>query len=61
MSDAIEWLYARDVAADLDLTVRQAQRLIKRIPGAKLLYRHERGRGERWHVSRAAYNAWRMS
>lgn len=61
MSEAIEWLYARDVAADLDLTVRQAQRWLKRIPGAELLYQFEGARGERWRITRAAYDAWRAS
>lgn len=60
MSEAIEWLYARDVAADLDLTVQRARHWIRRIPGAELLYQNEGG-GERWRVSRAAYDAWRAS
>jgi flavin-dependent dehydrogenase len=56
VSDATEWLYVGDVAAEFDLSRRQAQRAIKRIPGAQMLYRDERG--ERWRVSRAALDAW---
>jgi DNA-binding MarR family transcriptional regulator len=51
------WLRPKDIAEDLGVTTQHATRLIKRIPGAELLYRH--GGGERWRVSREAYDAWR--
>lgn len=57
MSDT-EWLYTRHLVKEFDLTPRQAQRVIKRIPGAQLLYRFDSGRGERWRISRPALDAW---
>lgn len=59
MSEAIEWLYARDVAADLGVSRTTACDLLRRIPGAELLYRYEGRKGERWRVPRAAYDTWR--
>lgn len=60
MSDT-EWLYAKDVAADLDVSRTTACSRLKRIPGAELVYRFVTRKGERWRVSRAAYDAWRAS
>jgi hypothetical protein len=53
------WLRPRDIAADLGVSEQYARRLIRRIPGAELLYRFEARRGERWRVSRADYERWR--
>lgn len=55
------WLYASDLAAELDITRQYAARLIKRIPGAEMLYRYDGRRGERWRVSRAAFAVWRAA
>jgi DNA-binding MarR family transcriptional regulator len=55
----VEWLYPRDIAEELCVSRQHATRLIKRIPGAELLYKFEGRRGERWRVARAAYDAWR--
>lgn len=55
------WLHPADIGADLDITRQQATRLIKRIPGAELLYRYEGRKGERWRVSREAYDAWKLA
>lgn len=59
MSDAVEWLYARDLMADLDVCRSTACALLRRIPGAQIMYRFETRKGERWRVTRAAYDAWR--
>lgn len=56
-----EWLYARDVAEDLGVSRPTAQKLLKGIPGAELLYRYENRAGERWRVSRDEYDRWRAT
>lgn len=55
------WLYARDLADELDVTHQHANRLIRSIPGAALLYAYEGRKGERWRVSRADFVAWLAS
>lgn len=57
----LAYLRPRDIAEDLGITRQSAARLIKRIPGAELLYRYEGREGERWRVSRESYDAWRAS
>lgn len=59
MTDAAPYLYAVDIAKDLGVCRATACALIKRIPGAQMLYRYERRRGERWRIARAHYDAWR--
>lgn len=56
---AATYLHPPDIAADLGVTRQHAARLIKRIPGAEMLYRFEGRQGERWRVAREAYDAWR--
>lgn len=56
-----EWLYAKDVAEDLDVSRPTACARLKRIPGAQIISRFEGRKGERWRVSRTAYEAWRAS
>jgi DNA-binding MarR family transcriptional regulator len=53
------WLYAKDIADDLGVSRPTACKLIKRIPGAELLYAYEGRVGERWRVSREVYAEWR--
>lgn len=55
----LKWLYPRDIADDMGVSMPTARALIRRIPGAECMYAYERRRGERWHVLKSAYDSWR--
>jgi excisionase family DNA binding protein len=55
------WLSIAEVARELGVSADTAMRRVKTgsIPGGERMYAH--GRGERWHVSREAFTAWRAA
>lgn len=57
----LEWLRPRDIAAHLGVSRPTACALIKRIPGAELLYAYENRQGEVWRVRREDYERWRAT
>lgn len=57
----LAWLYARDIAAALGVSRPTACAMIRRIPGAEMLYRYENRKGERWRVSAEDFGKWRSA
>lgn len=55
------WLYPRQIASFLGVSRQTATKLIRRIPGAVLMYPYENRPGERWRVSLEDYRKWRES
>lgn len=59
--ERLDWLRARDLAADLGVSRPTAAALLRRIPGAEMLYRYENRKGEVWRVRRDDYERWRAT
>jgi hypothetical protein len=55
---ALRFLAPPQLAKVLGISRQYAARLIKRIPGAEMLYAHDRG--QRWRISCDAFDAWRL-
>lgn len=57
------WMSIAEVAADLGVSPDTALRRVKTgsIPGGERMYRFEGRKGERWHVRRETYQAWRSA
>lgn len=60
MTAPTRWLRPGDIAAELEVTTQTARKIIRRVPGAEMLYRTDRG-SERWRVTEANWRAWRAS
>jgi len=56
-----KWLSIPEVAELLEVTRQTAIKLVRQgtVPGGELCYAYERRKGERWHVLRATFEAWR--
>jgi excisionase family DNA binding protein len=58
-----QWMSIAEVAKNLGVSPDTALRRVKSgsIPGGERMYRFEGRKGERWHVKREAYSAWRSA
>jgi len=58
---ASRWLSIAEVARELGVSRWTAQQRVRDgdIPGGERMYSHEKG--ERWHVDRETFNAWRQA